>query len=142
MTNLYTSIDQLPITLSAPQVAKVLGVSEVTGKDVRLLAGRFGPYVKDGATNASLPKTMSSELITLDEALELLAVRAAKGPVKKKATKKAVKKVTEKAASVTKKVTKKSAKKTVKKTVKKAAKKTTKKTAKKAVKKTVKKTSD
>ncbi|MBQ2820769.1 MAG: type I DNA topoisomerase [Thermoguttaceae bacterium] len=127
---------------SSKESAKVLGVSEVTGKDVRLLAGRFGPYVTDGATNASLPKTMSSELITLDEALELLAVRAAKGPVKKKAAKKAVKKVTEKAASVTKKVTKKSAKKTVKKTVKKAAKKTTKKTAKKAVKKTVKKTSD
>lgn len=124
------------------QPAKSLGVSPVTEKEVRMMAGRFGPYVTDGATNASLPRSMNPEELTLDGALELLAARAAKGPAKKRAVKKAAKKtvrkaakkVTEKAASIAKKVTKKAAKKTVKKAAKKTAKKTV-KTAKKTVKK-------
>ena len=138
-------------TATARQAAKVLGKSPVTEEDVRMLAGRFGPYVTDGTTNASLPRTANPEELTLEEALELLAARAAKGPAKKKAAKKAVKKTakkavkkaaekTEKVSAAAKKVTKKAAKKTTaKKTVKKAAKKVTKKAAKKTVKKTAKK---
>jgi len=112
---------------AARQPAKSLGVSPVTEKEVRLMAGRFGPYVTDGATNASLPKTTNAEELTLDEALELLAARAAKGTTKKRATKKTATSVTKK---VTKKATKKATKKTAKKTVKKATKKTVKKTVK------------
>jgi DNA topoisomerase I len=46
--------------------------------------GRFGPYVTDGETNASLRKQDSVESITLDRALELLTERRAKGPAKPK----------------------------------------------------------
>jgi DNA topoisomerase-1 len=71
--------------------------SPVTGKPVKLLSGRFGNYVTDGETNATLPKDVTVEELTFDRAIDLLAERAAKGPakkrpVRKKAVKKAVKK--------------------------------------------------
>lgn len=62
--------------------AKVLGTSPVTGKDVKLLDGRYGPYVSDGATNASLPKDVARDSVDLARALDLLAARAARGPAK------------------------------------------------------------
>jgi DNA topoisomerase-1 len=46
--------------------------------------GRFGPYVTDGETNASLRSGDDPEEITLDRAIELLADRRARGPAKKK----------------------------------------------------------
>jgi len=63
---------------------KRFGESPVTGKEVKLMAGRFGPYVTDGETNATLPKTADPEAMTVETALELLATRAAKGPAKGK----------------------------------------------------------
>ncbi len=128
---------------STREPAKSLGVSTVTEKEVRLMAGRFGPYVTDGVTNASLPKEKNPEEFTLEEALELLAARAARGPAKKRAAKKTTKKAA-KATKTAKKASKKTAKAETsddseKKTVKKAAKKTVKKTAKKAAKKVAKK---
>ena len=95
--------------------------SPVTENEVKILDGRFGPYVTDGETNASLRKGMEAKEMTFEAALDLLAERAAKGPTKKK--KKAKKK-----AATKKKAAKKSTKK------KAAAKKTTAKktTAKKA----------
>lgn len=56
---------------------RVFDVSPVTGKPVQLMDGRYGPYVTDGQTNASLPRGMSPEEVTFEEALELLANRAA-----------------------------------------------------------------
>ena len=47
-------------------------------------SGRFGPYVTDGETNASLRSGDDPEEITLDRAIELLADRRARGPAKKK----------------------------------------------------------
>ena len=67
--------------------------------------GRFGPYVTDGETNASLRKGDDVLSITDARASELLADRRARGPVKKKATTKAAKK------TPAKKVAKKAAKK-------------------------------
>jgi DNA topoisomerase-1 len=64
---------------------KVFDASPVTGEKVQLLDGRFGPYVADGQTNASLPKGTSPDELTFDEALALLAARAAAGPSKRKA---------------------------------------------------------
>ncbi|MCX7427430.1 MAG: type I DNA topoisomerase [Planctomycetia bacterium] len=89
------------------QPLKVLGASPVTDKPVELLEGRYGPYVTDGATNASLPRTMSPEEITLPRALDLLAERAAKGPAKKRAVKKAVTKIATKKKATKKKTGKK-----------------------------------
>ncbi|MCH9700309.1 MAG: type I DNA topoisomerase [Actinomycetia bacterium] len=85
-----------------------LGNDEASGKPMVIKDGRFGPYVTDGETNASLRKGDSVLSITDSRASELLADRRARGPVKK------------------------AAKKTAKKTVKKAAKKTAKKAAKKS----------
>ena len=54
--------------------------SPVTGQKIQLLEGRYGPYLNDGVTNASLPKGTAAETLTKDQALELLATRAAMGP--------------------------------------------------------------
>ena len=97
-------------------------VEEAGGADIKLLSGRYGPYVTDGETNASLPRDYADpEKLTVEEALELIAARRAKGPSKKK--KKTKKKAAKKKATK-KKTTKKTAKK---KTTKKKA--TTKKAA-------------
>jgi DNA topoisomerase-1 len=100
---------------------KVFEESPVTKQKIQLLDGRYGPYVTDGETNASLPKAMTPEELTFPEALELLAARAAAGPPKKKAKKKTTK------AAKTSEAPKKSA--TKRKTTKKAAVKSSKKKA-------------
>ena len=66
-----------------------LGADSASGKPMVIKDGRFGPYVTDGETNASLRKGDDVESITDERASELLADRRARGPVKKKATKKA-----------------------------------------------------
>jgi DNA topoisomerase-1 len=66
---------------------KTFEASPVTGQPVKLLDGRYGPYVTDGETNASLPKGANAEALTLEEALQLLADRAAAGGTKKKKAK-------------------------------------------------------
>jgi len=65
---------------SQPKPLRDLGTHPGDGEPVQLLDGRYGPYVKHGKLNASLPKGMSPGDITLDQALELLAARAARGP--------------------------------------------------------------
>lgn len=73
-----------------------LGVDPVSEKPMVIKDGRFGPYVTDGETNASLRKGDDVLSITDARASELLADRRARGPVKKKA---AAKKTTKKAAA-------------------------------------------
>jgi len=51
---------------------------------VRVLSGRYGPYIKHGATNANVPRGADPQALTLDEAIKLLAEREAKGGSKKK----------------------------------------------------------
>jgi DNA topoisomerase-1 len=63
---------------------KSLGAHPRTELEIRLMEGRFGPYVTDGTTNATLPKSMKPEDLTLEEAAQLLDERAAKGPPAKK----------------------------------------------------------
>ncbi len=65
-----------------------LGEDPVTGRPVVVRDGRFGPYVTDGETNATLRKTDAVESLSLDRAVELLAEKRAKGPAKKGAAKK------------------------------------------------------
>ena len=69
---------------AAKEPLKTFDVSPVTGQPVKLLEGRYGPYVTDGQTNASLPKGVSAESVTHESALQLLAARAAKGPAPKR----------------------------------------------------------
>jgi DNA topoisomerase-1 len=89
---------------------KELGADPVTQGQVTVREGRFGPYVTDGETNASLRKGDDVESITIERAAELLADRRARGPVtKKKTTKKAAaKKTTAKKAPAKKAAAKKS----------------------------------
>ena len=63
---------------------KDLGVHPETGKPVKILSGRFGPYIKHGDTNANVPKGSEPGDLTLEEAVRLLAEREAKGGGKKK----------------------------------------------------------
>ncbi len=111
---------------------KELGEHPDSGDLIQVLNGKYGPYVKCGKVNASLPDGEKPENFTREQALELLANKVSAGG-KKKAAKKTAKKTAKKAAKKTAKkapAKKKAAKKT-KKAAKKTAKKKTKKTAKK-----------
>jgi DNA topoisomerase-1 len=92
-----------------------LGLDPVSGKPVVVKEGRFGPYVTDGETNASLRKEDSVESITIERAAELIADRRARGPATPKksarkgpARKTAAKKVPAKKAAAKKPAAKKS----------------------------------
>jgi DNA topoisomerase-1 len=97
---------------------KVFEASPVTSNPVHLLAGRYGPYVTDGVTNASLPRGTAAEEVTLEYALNLLKARAEQGPAKTPARRTAKKAAVPKKATATKKAAPKA-----KKAAKKAAKK-------------------
>ncbi|HEY2209512.1 MAG TPA: type I DNA topoisomerase [Gaiellaceae bacterium] len=68
---------------AATKPLRELGADPVGGNEIVLKEGRFGPYVTDGETNASLRKGDDPETVTLDRAVELLAERRAKGPAKR-----------------------------------------------------------
>ena len=96
---------------------KVFEPSPANPQKIELLDGRYGLYVTDGTTNASLPKNFTPEELTPEYALRLLAERAAAGPSKKTARRGGAKKSAGKKASVktapagTATIAKKSAKK-------------------------------
>jgi DNA topoisomerase-1 len=128
------SIDQALVKLAEPRVygrrgpakppLREFGVDPVSGKAVVAKDGKFGVYVTDGETNASLTRGDRLEYVTPERAFELLAIRRDAEPStkRKKAAKKAVaKKVAP--AKAAKKPAKKAVKKAAKKTVKKADKK-------------------
>ncbi|MEU5657905.1 type I DNA topoisomerase [Streptomyces sp. NPDC047737] len=112
---------------------KELGTDPVSGAPVVVKDGRFGPYVTDGETNATLRTDDSVEDITPERGYELLAEKRAKGPAKKKTAKKApAKKTAAKKATAAKKTTtakKATATKTAAKKTATAKKATTKKAA-------------
>jgi DNA topoisomerase I len=94
-------------------VVKEFGEDPATGKQLSLKEGRYGPYVTDGETNASLPRGESPADITLSRAAELVAEKRAKGPSKgtrsrKKTTRK---KTTRKKATRRKSTAKKTSRK-------------------------------
>jgi DNA topoisomerase I len=63
---------------------KELGKHPRTEAEIKLMEGRFGPYVTDGTTNATLPKSIAPDELTLEEAAQLIDARAALGPPKGK----------------------------------------------------------
>ncbi len=75
------------------------GPSPVTKQTVQLLEGRYGQYLTDGVTNATVPKGTVVEEMTVEQALEILANRAAMGPSKKAGRKKAPKAAAKKKAA-------------------------------------------
>lgn len=86
---------------------KELGEDPVSAKPVVVKDGRFGPYVTDGETNATLRSDDSVEAITPERGFELLAEKRAKAPAKKTAKKAAVKKTATKKAPAKKAAAKK-----------------------------------
>ena len=68
---------------------KEIGTDPITGKKIELKDGRFGPYVTDGETNASLRVADDPLTITLERASDLISERRAKGPAPKKPRKRA-----------------------------------------------------
>jgi DNA topoisomerase I len=73
-----------PKSFSARGALKVLGKHPDDNQPVALYSGRYGPYVKHGKVNATLPDEKMIETITLEEALELIAAKAGKGKPKGK----------------------------------------------------------
>jgi DNA topoisomerase-1 len=71
-------------TRAAPTAIADFGALEGAAGPVRLLEGRYGPYVSDGKTNATLPKGTDPQKLTAEQALELLKAKAAAGPAKKR----------------------------------------------------------
>ncbi|CAB4850731.1 unannotated protein [freshwater metagenome] len=90
---------------AAPKPGIIVGVDPSSGREVQLKEGRFGPYVTDGETNASLRRADDPALIDIDRAADLLAERRAKDPTPKKRT--AAKKAPAKKATAKKATAKK-----------------------------------
>jgi len=85
------ALDRAVALLAEPKVfggrgaLKVLGKHPDDGQAVALYSGRYGPYVKHGKVNATLPDEGMIATVTLDEAVELLAAKSGKGGKAKKA---------------------------------------------------------
>ena len=70
---------------------KELGDHPDLGGKVQVLSGRYGPYVRHGKINATIPKDIAPEETTLARAVELIAARSAKGPAMKGSARKPAK---------------------------------------------------
>lgn len=66
-----------------------LGSHPASGGEIKVMPGRYGPYVTDGTTNATIPRDTKPEDVTIDQAIALIDARIAKGPAKGKTKKKA-----------------------------------------------------
>lgn len=69
---------------AAAKPLRELGKHPADDEVINVFEGRYGPYVKHGKTNATLPKDIAPDAVTLEQAIELIDARAAKGPKKKK----------------------------------------------------------
>jgi len=65
----------------------VLGKHPASDKEVKVMAGRYGPYVSDGTTHATLPKNADPKTVTFEQAIEWIDAKAAKGPSQKRGRK-------------------------------------------------------
>ena len=70
----------------ASSALKEFDADPTSGKPIRLRDGRFGPYVTDGETNATIPRGEQVDDVTFERAVQLLADKRAKGPAPKRTT--------------------------------------------------------
>jgi len=82
--SLERAVELLAQARDGNTVLRVLGDHPDDKASVEICSGRYGPYARHGKINATLPKGVSPDVITLEEALELIAAKAAKGPSSKK----------------------------------------------------------
>src|SRR5690606_2232489 len=88
--DLARAVELLAQANSGPAPLKELGEHPTSGGAVAVYSGRYGPYVQHGKIRATLSKSQEPESLTLEEALELIAAKAAKEtPAKKTTAKKA-----------------------------------------------------
>ncbi len=85
----------------ASSALKEFDADPVSGKPIKVKDGRFGPYVTDGETNATIPRAESVEDITFERAVELLQIKRDKGPAKPRAKRASTAKKTTAAAKKT-----------------------------------------
>jgi DNA topoisomerase I len=69
----------------ASSALKEFEADPVSGKPIKLKDGRFGPYVTDGETNATIPRGEEAMEVTFERAVQLIADKRAKGPAPKRA---------------------------------------------------------
>jgi DNA topoisomerase-1 len=102
---IYAQPKQRGRAAAKPPMAE-FGEDPVSGKKVTIKDGRFGPYVTDGETNVTVPRSEDPEKITAERAYELLAEKRAKGPTtRKRAAKKTAAKKTAARKTTAKKTT-------------------------------------
>ena len=131
--SLERAVELLAQAREGNTVLRVLGDHPDDKASVEICSGRYGPYVRHGKINATLPKDISPDELTLEQALELIAAKAAKGGGKtRKPSARAAKPKTAKAKTATTKAKATSADAAIKKAAKPAAQKTA---AKKPIKK-------
>jgi DNA topoisomerase-1 len=73
------AVERLDAKKGGKRTLKKLGRHPESGQELEVLSGRYGPYVSDGEVNASLPRDLAPDDVTLERALELLTERAEKG---------------------------------------------------------------
>ncbi len=88
---------------AAVEPLNTFGPHPESGGEMKLMAGRYGPYVTDGTTNATLPRDQKPEDLTMEQAITLITERAAKGPSKGKPKRAAAKKAPAKKKAAPKK---------------------------------------
>lgn len=87
--DLDRAVELLAQAKAGNTVLRTLGEHPVTKAPVEICSGRYGPYARHGKINATLPKDISAETITLEEAVDLIAAKTTKGdPVKSKSASK------------------------------------------------------
>ncbi|MCY1238521.1 DNA topoisomerase 1 [compost metagenome] len=85
---IYSQPKQRGARAAVPPLAE-FGPDPVSEKNIVVKEGRFGPYITDGITNITVPRSTSLEELTREQAVELLAEKRAKGPAKRPAARKA-----------------------------------------------------
>ena len=88
MVELPRALELLAKKEGKSKAIRTIGNHPESGDPLEILEGRYGPYIKYEKINASLPKGTDPESVTMDQALELIAAKAASKGKKRKTTRK------------------------------------------------------